>query len=173
VIAQTANILMYIAPKLGLVPNDERARHRANQLQLTIADLLSETHDAHHPIAVSLYYEDQKPEAARRSAHFLKERAPKYLAYFEQVLSANREGSGPHLVGDSSTYADLSLMHVLDGLQYAFPNSFARWSSKIPQCLELRRLAHERPRIAAYRERQLPFNEQGIFRHYPELDPAD
>jgi glutathione S-transferase len=32
----------------------------------------------------------------------------------------------------------------------------------------------KRPRVAAYlaSERRIPFNEDGIFRHYPELDGA-
>jgi glutathione S-transferase len=169
VLSQTANILLYLGPRHELAPSDERGRHAANQLQLTIADLVSEVHDAHHPIATSLYYEDQKPEAARRASHFVKERAPKYLGYFEQVLTGN---GGQHCVGDAVSYVDLSLMHVIDGLEYAFPKSFARWAKKVPALLELRERMHERPRVAEYREsdRCLGFNEQGIFRRYPELD---
>src|SRR5687767_12890133 len=68
VVAQTAAILQFLAPRLGLVPDDEAARVGAHQLQLTLADLVGEVHDTHHPIAVDEYYEDQKPEARRRAA---------------------------------------------------------------------------------------------------------
>lgn len=167
-IAQTAAILQYLAPRHGLVPDDPRRAMEAHQLQLTIADLVAEAHDTHHPIAVSLYYHEQQIEAARRASFFVRERAPKYLAYFESVADRN-DG---HLVGDSFTYVDLSMMHVLDGLSYAFPKAFVSWSGAIPRLLALRDRAHARPRIAAYlgSKRRIPFNENGIFRHYPELD---
>ncbi len=169
VIAQTATILAYLGPRHGLVPRDEASQLRAQQLQLTIADLVDEAHDTHHPIAGSLYYEDQKPEARRRSRAFVEERMPKYLDYFERVLDRN---GGKHLVGDTFSYVDLSTFQILSGLEYSFPNAMARMARRIPL---LRRLRHEvarQPRIAAYlaSDRRLAFNEQGIFRHYPELD---
>jgi glutathione S-transferase len=173
VISQTANILHYLAPRLGLVPEDEASRIQAHQLQLTVADFISEAHDTHHPIAVGLYYEDQRPEAQRRAPIFISERLPKYLGYLERVLERN--GSG-HLVGKSTSYVDLSVFQVIGGLEYAFPKSMARFGAKIPRLLGLRDAVAIRPRVAAYlaSDRRLPFNQQGIFRHYPELDvPAD
>jgi glutathione S-transferase len=169
VIAQTATILAYLGPRHGLVPRDEVSQLRAQQLQLTIADLVAEVHDTHHPIAVSLYYEDQKREARKRSRVFVEERIPKYLGYLERVLDHN---GGAHLVGDAFSYVDLSAFQVVVGLEYAFPNAMARLARKIPLLRRLRDQVARQPRIAAYlaSERRLPFNEQGIFRHYPELD---
>jgi glutathione S-transferase len=169
VIAQTATILAYLGPRHGLVPADEASQFRAQQLQLTIADLVGEAHDTHHPIAGSLYYEDQKREARRRSSVFLEERVPKYLGYFERVLDRN---GGKHLVGDAVSYVDLSAFQVIEGLEYAFPNAMARLARRIPNLLRLRDAVELQPRLAAYlaSDRRLRFNEQGIFRHYPELD---
>jgi glutathione S-transferase len=171
VIAQTAGILLYLAPRHGLVPGDQASRIRAHQLSLTFADLVSEVHDTHHPIAGSLYYEDQKPEALRRAAVFIAERMPTFLGYFERILVAN---GGEHLVGDAVSYVDLSAFQILSGLAYAFPRATARMAPSLPRLLALRDHVASRPRIAAYlaSSRRLPFNEEGIFRHYPELDAA-
>jgi glutathione S-transferase len=172
VIAQTANILAYLAPRLDRVPADEASRVAANQLQLTIADLVVEAHDTHHPVAGSLYYEDQQPEARRRAAIFVQARMPRFLGYFEAVLVANRKSRGRWLVGGELSYVDLSMFQVLDGLAYAFPHSFARRRRRIPGLCALRDRVAARPRLAAYlaSDRRLPFNEEGLFRHYPELD---
>ena len=169
VIAQTATILAYLGPRHGLVSRDEPNQLRAQQLQLTIADLVGEAHDTHHPIAGSLYYEDQKREARKRSGIFIEERIPKYLGYFEQVLDRN---GGEHLVGRSLSYVDLSAFQVLAGLEYAFPNAMSRQSRRIPLLKRLHDRVAEQPRIEAYlaSERRLAFNQEGIFRHYPELD---
>jgi glutathione S-transferase len=169
-IGQTANILMFLGARHGLAPANDTGRLWANQLQLTIADLVGEAHDTHHPIASSLYYADQKAEAARRAADFRKRRAPKYLGYFETVLAGN--GRGKHLVGGSLSYADLSLFQVVAGLRYAFPKMMKRLERKLPRTIALHDHVAARPRIAAYlaSPRRLPFGEEGIFRHYPELD---
>jgi glutathione S-transferase len=169
VIAQTATILAYLGPRHSLVPPDEASRLHAQQLQLTIADVVAEAHDTHHPIAGALYYEDQKREARRRSAVFVDERIAKYLGYFEQVLDHNGRG---HLIGDAFSYVDLSAFQLVEGLRYAFPNAMARLASRIRRLVRLRDDVASQPRIQAYlaSERRLPFNEQGIFRHYPELD---
>jgi glutathione S-transferase len=169
VIGQTANILLYLAPRLGLVPDDEASRLHAHQLQLTLADWLTEAHDTHHPIAGSLYYEDQKPESARCAAVFVGERMPKLLGYFEREL---RRNGGQHLIGDAVSYVDLSTFQVLSGLGYAFPRAMARLAPSAPKLIDLRDRIAARPRIAAYlaSSRRLPFNEEGIFRHHPELD---
>ena len=169
VIAQTANILLYLGERLGLAPKSEAGRLWTHQLQLTLADFVDEVHDTHHPIAASLYYEDQKTEAARRTGHFLKERAPKYLGYFERLLATNSRG---WLAGARLAYADLSLFQVVEGLEYAFPRAAARLAKRHPHVIALRDRVKARPRIAAYlaSERRIPFNTQGIFRRYEELD---
>ncbi|HEY7657258.1 MAG TPA: glutathione S-transferase [Burkholderiales bacterium] len=170
-ISQTANILHTLGPRLDLVPEGEAARLWAHQVQLTLSDLVVEAHDAHHPIAKSLYYEDQKPEALRRAADFRALRLPKFLGYFERVLAANPAGDS-HLIGKSLTYVDLSMFQVIAGLNYAFPRAMAAMAQRHPKLAALHRRVAERPRIAAYlaSARRIPFNERGIFRHYPELD---
>lgn len=167
-IAQTANILQYLAPLLGLVPEGEGRRLYAHQLQLTIADLVAEVHDSHHPIASSLYYEDQRSEARRRAADLRGTRLPRYLDYFEQVLE---RGGGHHALHEHS-YVDLSLFQLMSGLEYAFPRAMRRLGSGLPLLQALKLRVAQRPRLAAYlaSPRRLPFNENGIFRHYPELD---
>lgn len=168
IIAQTANILLFLGPRLGLAPESESGRLWAHQLQLTIADFISEVHDCHHPVAGSLYYEDQKKEAKRRSEHFRSERLPKFLGYFEDVIARN----GKCMVGRRVTYVDLSIFQVIAGLEYAFPRAMSGARSRWPRLVTLHQAVAARPRIAAYlaSERRLPFNTEGIFRHYPELD---
>ncbi len=170
-IGQTANILLFLGERHDLAPKREAGRLWTHQLQLTLADLVVEAHDTHHPIASSLYYEDQRREAKRRAADFLKNRLPKYLGYFERVLARNPRGPA-HLVGGRLTYADLSLFQVVAGLRYAFPNAMARIARRYRHVMALHERVAARPRIAAYlaSERRLPFNQQGIFRHYAELD---
>lgn len=170
-IGQTANILLFLGERHGLAPKGEAGRLWTHQLQLTLADFVGEVHDTHHPIAGSLYYEDQRAEAKRRAADFVANRLPKFFRYFERVLAANP--SGPtHLVGARLSYADLSLFQIVAGLRYAFPNAMARTAKRHPKVMTLAERVKVRPRIAAYlaSERRLPFNEQGIFRHYAELD---
>ena len=171
IIGQTANILLYLGAHHGLAPDDEAGRLWAHQLQLTIADLVDEVHDTHHPIASSLYYEDQRQEARARTSDFLKSRAPKYLGYFERVLERNKAGNG-HLVGAKLTYPDLSLFQIVAGLRYAFPRAMARLEPKHPRVVAVHDRVATRPRIAAYlaSDRRIAFNEHGVFRHYPELD---
>jgi len=173
VLAQTANILYFLGPILKLAPEDEESRLWINQLQLTIADLVAEAHDTHHPIASGLYYDDQKAEAKAAAAHFRKERIPKYLGYFERVLKGEGE-SGAGLAGELLTYADLSLFQAVRGLEYAFPNAMRALAPRIENVLTLCRRVEQRPRLAAYlaSSRRIPFNEDGIFRHYPELDAS-
>jgi glutathione S-transferase len=170
-IGQTSNILLYLGEHERLAPKSEAGRLWTHQLQLTLADFLVEIHDTHHPIGSSLYYEDQKKEAKRRSEDFLENRLPKYLGYFERVLAQNPAGD-KHLVGARLTYADLSLFQSVEGLRYAFPNSMRRVHKKLPRVVALHERVAARPRIAAYlqSERRIAFNEMGIFRHYAELD---
>ncbi len=168
VIAQTANILQYLGPPLDLAPPSKSRRMYAHQLQLTIADLVAEVHDSHHPIAGNLYYEDQRVEARRRAANLRETRLPKYLDYFEQVLE---RGGGHHALHEHSC-VDLSLFQLLSGLAYAFPRAMQRLERELPLMCALKQRVAQRPRIAAYlaSARRLPFNESGIFRHYPALD---
>ena len=167
VIAQTANILLYLGPRLGLAPKGEAGRLRIHQLQLTIADWVSEVHDTHHPIASSLYYEEQEPEAKRRTENFLAERLPKFLGYFEGVLGHER-----WLAGRTVSYADLSLFQMVAGLRYAYPKSMSRLERGFRGVVALHDRVAARPGIAAYlgSTRRLPFDRHGIFRHYVELD---
>jgi glutathione S-transferase len=169
-IGQVANILLYLGEQHGLAPRTDPGRLWVHQLQLTIADLVTEVHDSHHPIASSLYYEDQKPEALRRAADFVETRIPKFLGYFARLLS-NPEPR-PYLTGERLTYADLSLFQVIEGLRYAYPNTMKQIETEYPVLGQLRDRVAARPNIAAYlaSERRIPFNQNGIFRHYPELD---
>ena len=159
-IPQTANILLYLGPRLGLAPKSEAQRLRLHGLQLTIADWVAEVHDTHHPIASSLYYEDQKREAKRRSALFLSERLPKFMGYFERA------------VDERFSYVHLSLFQMVQGLRYAFPNAMKH--ARYPRLMRLHERVARRPRLAAYlaSPRRIPFNQQGIFRRYAELDQA-
>jgi glutathione S-transferase len=171
IIGQTANILLFLGSRLRLAPASESGRLWTHQLQLTFADLLDEVHDTHHPICSGLYYEEQKTEARRRSREFLKNRLPKYLGYFERVIAVNAKGKG-HLVGSRLTYADLSLFQMVAGLRYAFPRAMKRIERNYPRLVALHDHVAKRPRLAAYlaSERRIPFNEDGIFRRYKELD---
>jgi glutathione S-transferase len=169
-IGQTTNILLFLGARHGLAPKDEAGRLWVHQLQLTVADFVVEAHDAHHPIGSGLYYEDQKKEAKRRAADFLKNRAPKYFGYFERVLERNR--GSKYLAGKRLTYADLSLFQIIAGMRYAFPKAMAKLEKRIPRAVAVHDRVAARPRIAAHlaSDRRIPFNEYGIFRHYKELD---
>ena len=174
VVAQVAAILLYLGPRLNLVPDDEASRLWIHQIQLTIADLVAEAHDTHHPIGVGLYYKDQKPEALRRAEEFRETRMPKYLGWLEKIL-ARTSAKGGWLVGKSVTYADLSAFQVVEGLRYAFPRAAAAALRKTPKLRALVGHVAELPTIAAYlaSERRLKFSIDGVFRHYPELDDPD
>lgn len=171
IIGQTANILQFLGARHGLAPKDETGRLWVHQLQLTISDLVAEVHDGHHPISSGLYYEDQKREAKRRSADLIARRVPKFLDYFEGIFERNQR-KGPYVLGRTLGYADLSLFQIVEGLRYAFPRAMARHEAKRPLLIAVHDLVASRPRIAAYlgSPRRIPFNTDGIFRHYPELD---
>jgi len=171
IVGQTAAILLYLGPRLGLVGKSEVQRVWTHQLQLTIADVVVEAHDTHHPIATGLYYEDQKPEALRRAKGFREVRIPRFLTWFDSVLARNPRGSR-YLVGGRLSYADLSLFQLVEGLQYAFPKASRRALKKAPCVAALHDSMAQHRRLAAYlaSERRIAFNEDGIFRHYPELD---
>jgi glutathione S-transferase len=168
VIGQTANILLYLGSRHGLAPKTEAGKLWVHELQLTVADFVAEVHDTHHPIGVSLYYEDQKGPAKKRTEEFWKERVPKYLGYFERLL----ESSGGYVTGRRLSYADLSLFQLVEGLRYGFLKRMKAFERKIPRLVDLRDRVAARPNIKAYlsRDRRIAFNEDGIFRHYRELD---
>jgi glutathione S-transferase len=170
-VGQTAAILLYLGDCCGLAPKEEAQRLWVHQIQLTIADLVAEVHDTHHPLSGDLYYEDQKPEALRRARHFGDERLPKFLDWFETILARNPLGDR-HLAGAAVSYADLSLFQAVEGLLYAFPRRAKRALVETPRVAALHRAIAQRPRIRAYLEsaRRVAFNEEGIFRHYRELD---
>lgn len=169
VIAQTANILLYLGSRHGLAPKAEAGKLWVHQLQLTITDLVLEIHDTHHPLGPSLYYEDQRGPAKKRTDEFWNERVPKYLGYFEGLME---EGGKAYITGRKATYVDLSLFQIVAGLRYAFPKRMKAFESEIPRLVELHDRVAARPNIKAYLEsdRRIAFNEQGIFRHYRELD---
>jgi len=171
IVGQTSAILLYLGPRLKLTPDDPALALWVHQIQLTIADMVDEAHDVHHPIGSHKYYEDQIPEARRRAKGFRKVRIPKYLAWFETVLSRNPEGP-EFLTGDSLSYADLSLYHLIEGLTYAFPNAMKSALGEVKHVRKLHKTVGNRPRIKAYlkSDRRKDFNESGIFRHYPILD---
>jgi glutathione S-transferase len=169
VIAQVANILFYLGPRLKLAPRDEAKGLWLNALQLTITDFVKEVHDTHHPVSTGLYYEDQKPEAKKYAQSFLKDRVPKYLGYFEKVIG---KSGGPFVLGRQLTYVDLSLFQLIEGLRYAFPKAMKRIERKVPKVVDVHGRVAKRKGIKAYlaSERRIAFNEDGIFRNYPELD---
>ncbi|MGZ3447131.1 MAG: glutathione S-transferase [Myxococcaceae bacterium] len=171
VVAQTAAILHFLGPRLGLVPRDPALRLWALQLQLTVTDLVAEAHDTHHPISVDLTYEAQRPESRRRARHFTSERIPKFLGYFERVLEA---ADGRFALGKRVSYVDTSLFQVMEGLRYAFPHSMGALEPRIPRLAALAKSVRTRPRIAAYlaSPRRLPFSTDGVFRHYPMLEAS-
>ena len=169
IVAQTANILLYLGPRLDLAPRDEAGRLWVHQLQLTITDLVVEIHDTHHPVTTYLYYEEQRPAAKRRTADFWRYRVPKILGYFERVLA--RSG-GPFILGHRLCYVDLSLFQIVEGLRYAFPKRMKRFERRIPRMIALHDRVAGRPRIAAYlaSDRRISFSQWGIYRYFKELD---
>ena len=169
VIAQTANILLYLGPRLGLAPRDEAGALWAHQLQLTIADLVTHIHDTHHPVSGWLFFEEQRPAAKLRTRDFWRYRVPKFLGYFERVLA---KSGGPYLLGRRLCYVDLSLFQVVEGLRYAFPNRMKRFEKKVPRVIALHDRVAKRPRIAAYlaSKRRIAFSQWGIYRYFKELD---
>lgn len=169
VIADTANILLWLGPRIGLSPKDEAGRLWVHQMQLTITDLVAEIHDTHHPVTSWLYFEEQIPSAKRRTRDFWRYRVPKFLGYFEKILERN---GGNYLLGRKLCYADLSLFQIVEGLRYGFPKRMKRFEKKIPRVIALHDRVAKRPRIAAYlaSKRRIPFSQWGIYRYYKPLD---
>jgi glutathione S-transferase len=168
ILAQTSLILQTLGDRHALAPADAAGRRFVMQLQLTIADLVAEAHDTHHPVELEAYYEDQKPEAKRRARGFREKRIPKFLGYFERVL----EAGGPWLAGEALSYVDLSLFQAVEGLSYAFPKTMADAGDRWPKVMGVREQVERRPRVKNYlgSDRRIGFNEEGIFRRYGELE---
>lgn len=168
-IAQTANILFFLGPELGLAPPSETGRLWAHQLQLTVADFVDEIHDTHHPVSSALYYEEQRDEAKRAAHCFIEQRLPKFLGYFERVRNEN---GGEFMIGDRLGYLDLSMFQLIAGLRYAFPRAMEAAEADCPGLVQIHDRVAEQEKVAGYlaSERRIAFNEDGIFRHYPELD---
>lgn len=162
-IGQVAAILAWLGPQLGLSPDGDSDRAWLNQIQLTLADLVAEAHDTHHPVDLMAYYDDQKPEAARRAEGFRTARIAKFLTWAETVLTRNPHGADG-MVGDRLTYADLSLFQVVEGLTYAFPKAAGRVLATTPKVVAVRdrvaaphrRLSGQRPPHPLQRGRHLP-----------------
>lgn len=177
VISQTPNILLYLGPRLGLVPDSEEdpdGLYRVNSLALTALDGLSnEPHDCHHPVATGLYYEDQKEESKRKSEDYVKNRLPKFLGYFQRVLESKSSGDGPWLYGGKLTYSDLVLFQCVDGLKFMFRKAMskAEREGKYAKVFALHQAVAERPRIKEYlaSSRRQKYSN-GIYRYYEELD---
>jgi len=170
-ITQVANILLFLGERHDLAPSAIADRYWLHQLQLTIADMVAEVHNVHHPVAASAYYEEQKPEALRAAAQFRDERMPKFLAHFDAAAACN---PGEWVIDRRWTYADCSLFQLVEGLRYMFPERMAALERDYPNLLRVHDLVAELPGIHTYlrSNRRLPFNTDGIFRHYPELDGA-
>ena len=169
VIGQTANSLFYLAGRLGLAPRDESGALWVHQLQLTIADLVTQIHDTHHPISGWLYFEQQRPAAKLRTKDFWRYRVPKFLGYFERLIA---KGGGPYVLGRRLSYVDLSLFQIVEGLRYAFPKRMKRFERKVPRLIALHDRVAKRPRVAAYlaSKRRIAFSQWGIYRYFKELD---
>ena len=167
ILAQMPAIAMYLGIKHGLVSSDPAQSTRVLQMILTVCDVVNEVHDTHHPINVALAYEEQMPEAKKRADGFVGGRLSGWLEYFDRMLPENN-----WIVGQSVTVADLFLFQLYEGLSYAFPAAFGKCVS--PALSAHRDRVAQLPNIAAYLDspRRQPFNEQGIFRRYPELDLA-
>ncbi len=169
-IAQVANILAWLGGHHGLAPTNLADRYWINQLQLTIADVVAEVHNVHHPVEMMAYYDDQKAEAARAARQFRNERLPKFLDYFERAVAAGDDWT----IDGNWTYIDTSLFQLIEGLRYMFPKRMAAIEGNYPNLIRIHDQIEDLPGIRAYlkSDRRLPFSEEGIFRHYPELDAA-
>ena len=168
-IAQVADILLFLGDRHGLAPSAMADRYWVHQLQLTIADCVAEVHDVHHPVDAGAYYEEQKAEAARTARQFREQRLPKFLRHVEAATNAN---AGEWLIDNRWTYADTSLFQLWEGLRYMFPRAMAAIAADSPGTARIHAQVAELPGVAAYlkSDRRLPFSQEGVFRHYPELD---
>jgi glutathione S-transferase len=170
-IAQVGHILTWLADAHGFGASDLPKDLELIMLQLTVTDVVAEVHAVHHPVAVSAYYEDQKDAAVVAARHFREERIPKFLGYFEDALGAN---DGPFVLGTQWSHVDTSLFQLVEGLRFMFPRRMAAVEAEYPRLIACHDAVAGLPGIKAYRasDRCIPFNQDGIFRHSPELDAA-
>ena len=168
-IAQVAHILTWLADRHDLGMGELQGDLGLIMLQLTVTDIVAEVHGVHHPVAGSLYYDDQKDAAKIAAQHFRDERIPKFFAYFEEALSQNE---GPFVAGAKWTHIDTSLFQLVQGLRYMFPAGMAAVEGDYPRLIACHDAVAALPGIVSYlaSDRRIPFNQDGIFRHYPELD---
>ncbi|KAJ1536472.1 hypothetical protein HK405_015213 [Cladochytrium tenue] len=171
-VSHVAVVLQHLATRLPGRLCPEQMMEQALQLQLTITDLVKEVHDCHHPVASALYFHDQRDEAIMHTREFLKTRPQKFLAYFEALAPAPGASAGPFVFGSSISYVDTSVFQVVEGLRYMFPKAAPKLLQATPRVLGLCEAVRAHPGVAAYllSSRRIPFNEDGIFRHYAELD---
>jgi glutathione S-transferase len=168
-IAQVANILLYLGDRHSLASTGMQDRYWLHQLQLTIADIVAEVHNIHHPVAMMAYYDEQKAEAARAAEQFRNQRLPKFLDHFETAASAV---PGEWLIDHHWTYVDTSIFQLVAGLRYMFPRRMATLERDYPMLAQIHDQVAALPGVKSYlaSPRRLAFNTDGIFRHYPELD---
>ncbi|GAA6016890.1 hypothetical protein JCM11491_006903 [Sporobolomyces phaffii] len=188
VISQTSNILLYLATHLespiDLSPSSssldtapatatvqDTSIYHVQSLALTILDLNNETHDTHHPVSVSSYYEDQKEPALLKARDFRQNRVPKFFKYFEALLEREAERGGWLVRGGVPSYADLCLFQVVDGLKFAFPNLLSKLLPLHPRIRDHHERVKSAKRIKEYldSDRRQEYS-MGVFRYYEELD---
>ena len=168
-LGQTALILIYLSDKEGLGTGDLTTDLGIAQLQLDIADFVEEIHSVHHPISGGLYYADQMEAAFDKAEDFRANRIPKYLIHFDNAIA---KSSGPFVLGEQWTHVDTSLFQVMEGLDYMFPGYMASMQGTWAWLEGLQGAVPEIEGLADYlaSERRMDFNQDGIFRHYEELD---
>lgn len=166
-IAQTAHILAFLGERHDFGAGDLEIDLQLIQLQLDVTDIVAEVHAVHHPISGNLYYQEQMDAAYEAAHQFRDHRIPKYLDHFEEALDVH---GGPFMLGDRWTHVDTSLFQLLEGLDYMFPNRMAELD--YPRLALAREAIKEIDGVESYlaSDRRLEFNQDGIFRHYPELD---
>jgi glutathione S-transferase len=76
------------------------------------------------------------------------------------------------MAGARISYVHLSMVQVIRGLRSAFPLARRKALPTSPRLRALRDRVLSRPRIVRYPDsgRRVAFDEDGIFRRYPELD---
>ncbi|BGP38013.1 hypothetical protein JCM10449v2_001940 [Rhodotorula kratochvilovae] len=171
VISQTPNILLYLATHIASPIDLDAGGEEGEPASKKAKASPLGTHDSHHPISVSSYYEDQKDEAIKRAADFRKNRVPKFFKHFEDNL--HRSSSG-YLLNSGPSHADLCLFQVYDGLLFAFPKLLAKIGPEYAKLRALYERVRDAPRIKAYlaSERRQEYS-MGVFRHYEELDEQE
>ena len=94
--------------------------------------------------------------------------------FFDHFVTAYGICDGQYVAGTSISHVDTSLFQLVAGLRYAFPNRMAAVESDYPCLIGCSNAVSTIEGIAAYlaSDRRIAFNEDGIFRHYEDLDPA-